>query len=307
MTVYSELIPLSSRKPLVQFVVSMLLILLISAAGLLITLLTAWLIFGIVPGEVDIWQESLNAKHINYFKYLQTFQHLSMFLLPSVAIAFFMKGDAHTYLGLKNKPGLTSVSLSILFIILIIPLNSYLSWFNARLDLPGWLEGLENWMTNKESQSERLTIILMGAGSVGALLLNIIIVALIPAVGEEFLYRGVLQEIFTGWLKSGDMAVILTALLFSAAHLQFYGFLPRFILGLGFGYIYLWSGNIWLPVLAHLVNNLIPLILSYFMGWENVNRTMDEFSARDIFIVAIPALIALLILFNIRKEGLRDN
>ncbi|MDT8402124.1 MAG: CPBP family intramembrane glutamic endopeptidase [Bacteroidales bacterium] len=307
MTVYSELLPLSSKKPLVQFVVSMLLILIISLAGLLITLLTAWLIFGIAPGELDIWQEPLNAKHVNYFKYLQTFQHISMFLLPSLAIAFFMRGDAHSYLGLNNKPGLTSASLSILFIILIIPLNSYLSWFNSRLDLPGWLEGLENWMAGKESQSERLTLILMDAGSVGGLMINILIVALIPAVGEEFLYRGVLQNIFTRWLRSGHLGLILTALLFSAAHLQFYGFIPRFILGLGFGYLYLYSGNIWLPVLAHLVNNLIPTILAFFVGWESVNSAIDEFSAGDGLIATIPALIALLVLFNIRREGLRKD
>jgi membrane protease YdiL (CAAX protease family) len=123
----------------------------------------------------------------------------------------------------------------------------------------------------------------------------------LPAIGEEFLYRGVLQEIFSRWLRLGTLAVLLTAFLFSASHLQFYGFLPRFVLGLGFGYIYLWTGSIWLPVLAHFINNLIPVILSYFMGWENVNNTMDEFAAGEVLIAAIPAVVALLVLFSLRK------
>ena len=280
----------------------MLLILLIAIAGLLLTLLSAWLIYGIAPGELDIWQVDQTARHISYFKYLQALQHLSMFLLPALVIAYFMKGDAWSYLGLKNKPPITSVLLSMLFIVFIIPLNTYLSWLNADLDLPAWLGGLEEWINGKELQSARLTTILMNAAGPGALLINILIIALIPALGEEFLYRGVLQEIFTKWMKSGNLAVLLTAFLFSASHLQFYGFLPRLVLGLGFGYIYLWSGNIWLPVLAHFINNLVPVILSYFMGWDNVSSTMDEFAAGDLLMAAIPALIALLVLFSLRTK-----
>ncbi len=307
MTDYSELIPLSKKKPIIQFLVSMLLILLISIIGLSITILTAWLIFDIAPGEADIWQLAPTSRHINYFKYLQTFQHISMFLIPALVIAFFMRGDIFSYLGLNKKPGMTSALLGVLFIIFIIPLNSYLSWLNSGLDLPHWLEWLENWMLDKELQSERLTLILMDAGNVGVLMINILIIAIIPAVGEEFLYRGVLQDIFTRWLRSGNMAVILTAFLFSAAHLQFYGFLPRFVLGLGFGYMYLWSRNIWLPVLAHLANNLVPVILSYFIGWDNINNTIDEFSARDGLLMIIPAFVAIMILFNIRKENQVEN
>ncbi len=307
MTDYSELIPLSTKKPFVQFIVSMLVILIISMAGLVITLLTAWLFFGIAPGGAEIGQLNPDVKEINYFKYLQTFQHMSMFLLPAILIAFLMKGDITSYLGLKQKPGLTATILSILLIVFLIPLNSYLAWLNAGLDLPDWLDGLEQWMSRKELQTERITQVLMQADTTGALMINIIIIAILPAIGEEFLYRGVLQNIFTGWLKSGNLAVLLTALLFSAAHLQFYGFIPRFILGLGFGYIYLWSRNIWLPVLAHLVNNAIPVILSYFYGWENINSTMDEFSSKEGLIVIIPAIIAVLIMVNIRKVSLTDN
>ena len=95
--------------------------------------------------------------------------------------------------------------------------------------------------------------------------------------------------------------MLLTAFLFSATHLQFYGFLPRLILGLTFGYMYLWSGSIWLPVLAHFVNNAIPVFLSYLLGWENINSAVDEFSMQDGLIVIVPTIIAALILFNIRR------
>ncbi|HCC70994.1 MAG TPA: hypothetical protein DEQ09_07585 [Bacteroidales bacterium] len=307
MTDYSVLIPLSARKPVIQFLVSMLVILVISIAGLIITLLTAWLIFDIAPGETDISQLNFSINQVNYLKFLQAFQHISMFLVPSLVIAYLMKGDTTSFLKLKQKPGLASALLSIIFIALIIPLNSYLAWLNEGLDLPAWLGGLEQWISMKESQAERLTHLLIDTPGFGVLVINIFVIAVIPALGEEFLYRGVLQNIFNKWFKSGSLAVLITAIIFSATHMQFYGFLPRFILGLGFGFIYLWSRNIWLPVLAHLTNNIIPVILSYFIGWENINSTADDFSSGDGLISIIPAIIAVLILVSIQRISLREN
>ena len=307
MTDYSELVPLSTKKPFVQFLVSMLVILVTAIAGLVITLLTAWLLFGIAPGSAEIEQLNLSIREINYFKYLQTFQHLSMFLLPALLISFLMKGEFTSYMGMRTPIHMLAVILSMLLIVFMIPLNSYLAWLNSGLDLPDWLDSLEQWMGRKELQTERITQILMQAGTPGALIINIIIIAILPAVGEEFLYRGVLQNIFKGWLKSGNLAVILTAFIFSAAHLQFYGFLPRFILGLVFGYIYLWSLNIWLPVLAHFVNNAIPVILSYFYGWDSINSTMDELSSKDGLRAIIPTAIVLIIMVYLWKVSTKEH
>ncbi len=307
MTDYLELIPLSTKKPFVQFLVSMLVILVTAIAGLIITLLTAWLLFGIAPGGAEIEQLSLSVREINYFKYLQTFQHLSMFLLPALLISFLMKGEFTSYMGMRTPIHMIAIILSMLLIVFMIPLNSYLAWLNSGLDLPDWLDSLEQWMGRKELQTERITQILINAGTPGALIINIIIIAILPAVGEEFLYRGVLQNIFKGWLKSGNFAVMLTAFIFSAAHLQFYGFLPRFVLGLVFGYIYLWSLNIWLPVIAHFVNNAIPVILSYFYGWDTINSTMDELSSKDGLRIIIPTAIVLLIMVNLWKVSKKEH
>lgn len=301
MPAYPELIPLSSKKPYIQFTVSLLIILFLSLAGLLLTLLTSWLIFGIAPGELSIGGQEYSSKEINYFKYIQVLQHLSIFLIPSLIISFFMKRDIGSYLGINRWPGALAAILSLLFIFFLIPLTSYLGWLNAGLDLPGWLEGMEQWMLVKEEQAGRLTSLLINTTTISGLMVNMLIIAVIPAVGEEFLYRGVLQKIFTAWLRSGHLAVLLTAFIFSATHLQFYGFLPRFVLGLAFGYMYLWSGSIWLPVLAHFVNNAIPVFLSYLLSWENINSAVDEFSAQDGLFVIVPTLIAAVILQNIRR------
>lgn len=298
---YSALTPLGTRKPFIQLIVSLLLLLIIAVSGLILTLLSAWLIFGIAPGEINTDQLLDGDEYVNYFKYLQAFQHLTMFLLPSLAIAYLMNGDLTSFMQLGKRPGLLTLVLAILFIILIIPINSYLSYLNAGLDLPAFMDGFERWIVTKEMQAERLTQALINASTLRVLFVNIIVLAVIPAVGEEFFYRGVIQRILAGWSGSGTLAVVLTAVIFSAAHLQFFGFLPRLLLGLGFGFIYLWSRNIWLAVAAHLVNNIIPVVLSYFMGWQNINNSVDEFSSKDGLVSIIPALLALLVLLAIRK------
>ena len=93
--------------------------------------------------------------------------------------------------------------------------------------------------------------------------------AVLPAIGEELIFRGVFQKIFYDFFKSGHMAIWVTAFLFSALHFQFYGFIPRLILGLVFGYLFFWSGTLWLPVLSHFVNNAVPVIGVYIQGWDN--------------------------------------
>lgn len=303
MPAYTELIPLSTKKPYIQFTVSLLIILIFSLAGLLITLLTAWLIFGIAPGDVSIGEQAYSAAEVNYLKYIQVLQHLSIFLIPSLIISFFMKRDIGSYPGIDRRPGALAAVLAVLFILFLIPFTSYLGWLNAGLELPSWLGGVEQWIQGKEEQAGRLTGLLINTSTIGGLMLNMLIIAVIPAVGEELLYRGILQNIFRSWFGSGHLAVLLTAFLFSATHLQFYGFLPRFILGLAFGYMFLWSGSIWLPVLAHLANNAIPVFLAYLLGWDNINDTVDEFSARDGLLVIIPTVIAVFILYNIWRAS----
>jgi membrane protease YdiL (CAAX protease family) len=101
------------------------------------------------------------------------------------------------------------------------------------------------------------------------MILNVFMIAVLPAIGEELIFRGVFQKILCSLFKSGHLAVWATAFIFSALHLQFFGFIPRFILGLIFGYLFLWSGTLWLPVISHFVNNTVPTVAAYIHGFGN--------------------------------------
>ena len=108
------------------------------------------------------------------------------------------------------------------------------------------------------TQTEKLLI----ANTFGALLFNIFIMAVIPGLGEEFFFRGTLQRIISD-AKGAVWAIWVTAFIFSAVHMQFYGFIPRLLLGAFFGYLLVWSGNIWLPIVAHFVYNAITVVFHY--------------------------------------------
>ena len=104
-------------------------------------------------------------------------------------------------------------------------------------------------------------------------------IAIIPAIGEELLFRGVIQRIFTRWTRSNHWGIWIAAILFSALHMQFYGFVPRMLLGVLFGYLLVWSGSMWLPIIAHFLNNALAVIAMYMIDKELISPKVEEFGS----------------------------
>ena len=119
----------------------------------------------------------------------------------------------------------------------------------------------------------------MKVGSYKGFLYNVVLMAIIPAIGEELLFRGVLMRQFKNWLKNIHWAIIITAFLFSALHMQFYGFIPRMLLGVLFGYLVWWSGSLWTSMLAHFINNLMAVIFYYLYNKQLISKSVDSFGA----------------------------
>ena len=107
------------------------------------------------------------------------------------------------------------------------------------------------------------------------------LIAILPALGEELFFRGIVQRIFISWTKNPLLGIIIGAFLFSFMHLQFYGFIPRFYLGIIFGLIYFWSGSIWLPILAHFLNNAAAVIILFIYGHETVGKDIDTIGTQE--------------------------
>jgi hypothetical protein len=130
------------------------------------------------------------------------------------------------------------------------------------------MKAVEDWMRTSENQAAQITSLFMNDKSYTGLFFNLIIIALLPAIGEEFLFRGVIQRLFKEMGSSIHVSIILTAILFSALHMQFFGFFPRFALGVLLGYMMYWSGSLRLPIIAHFVNNAMAV----FFGWLSIRK-----------------------------------
>lgn len=215
---------------------------------------------------------------------MQTFQSFCVFILPSFLLTKFYKESMLTFLHWR-KPQPKSLITGILSIFFAIPLINLLGAWNAGIHLPDALHGAEIWMRHAEDAAEEITQRMLSGTSASDLLTNIGIVGILAGVGEELLFRGVLQSLFvkainhnTPTRKTGrgmHIAIWSVALFFSTIHLQFYGFIPRLLLGAWFGYLLWWSGSIWVPIAAHFTNNTLSTVTIFLQNKGTIGKWPD--------------------------------
>ena len=214
--------------------------------------------------SMAIWTAltSGNVDNVGSLKLLQLVQSVGVFVLPPFVFAYFCSNDALNFLHIDKKVKWTNIAFVILFMIIIIPFINLLGDLNQRLVLPKAFVALEDMMKASEKQAGQLTEKLLNVHSMPALLYNIFLIAMVPALGEELFFRGALQGIFQQKINV-KVAIWITAIIFSTIHFQFYGFVPRMLMGAFFGYLLVWSESLWLPVAAHFTNNGIAIIFYY--------------------------------------------
>ena len=194
---------------------------------------------------------------------LQAINHVGTFLLP--ALAYWYLTERRIWEDFNSRPlwAVAGLSLVALIVVAFMPFDGLIIEWNQNIHLPQTLAPLEQWIRDKEKSLEGITKYLTTFDTTGQLVVALLVIAVIPAIGEEVLFRGVLQRNFSRWTGNVHMGVWLAAILFSAIHVQFLGFFPRMLLGALFGYLYVWSGNIWVPILAHFVNNGFTVLMVY--------------------------------------------
>jgi membrane protease YdiL (CAAX protease family) len=173
-----------------------------------------------------------------------------------------------------------------LAVVASFPLNTWVFELNRHLVLPEGLQPLEDWIKQKETSTGELTKFLTRIGEPARLLVALVVVAVIPAVGEEITFRGVGQNLLYRAFGNVHAAVWVSAAVFSAIHLQFYGFVPRLLLGALFGYLYVWSGSLWVPIFAHFVNNGFQLLALYLFRTRLIETDLEKVES-----VPVPAAL----------------
>ena len=228
---------------------------------------------------------------------MQMVQSVILMVLPALLASKFAFGKYFEPLRLK-KPNTTDLLLAFAFAFLVLPAIAMFTNLNNAVHLPDFMNGFEVWARAKESEIAVLTEQMLATDSINGLIINIIIIALGAAVGEELLFRGFIQKVFETKMNY-HLAIWLTAFIFAAIHVQFFGIVPRMLLGAAFGYMAVWSGSLWLPVLAHFTNNAIGIVGFYLNHNSIVGVETDHFS----YSIGIFSLFAsLLILFLIKKK-----
>lgn len=217
-----------------------------------------------------------NERGITILKWIHAFSSIGTFIVPPLLLAYFFRGDISAYLSLSKKTDVYSLVLVFLLLLLALPLINFLGEMNNSFHLPSFLEPVEKWMRESEDRAALLTEAFLKMDNLNSLLINLLIIAVIPAIGEELLFRGLVQRIFTDWSKNVHTGVWLAALLFSAMHMQFYGFIPRVLLGALLGYLLVWSGSLWLPILAHFINNAAAVLFTYLYRHQMMSLNPDE-------------------------------
>lgn len=183
-----------------------------------------------------------------------------------IAPAVYLTRERRSLRDFFNAEGISLIPIvvTVFTVIIFMAVNSIFIEWNARFDFPEFAEGFEQWARQQEDTATELTQFLTNLGSSGELLLALFVIAVLPAIGEEIVFRGLIQnELYRG-TKNIHVAIWFAAILFSAIHMQFYGFVPRLLLGALFGYLYFWSGNLMLAIVAHFVNNAVSILALYF-------------------------------------------
>ena len=251
----------------------LLLLLLIFSGAFLFTIIALALGSAIFGLDAMIKMSSGSTENIQILKLVQIVTSIGMFILPAL---WFAKMESNNWLAfLKlNRFSWILVGLTILIMFGLAQFLEYINHLNKSMALPSFLKDLEAWMLLKEQQMELITKQLLVMPSVNSFLVNILMLAIIPAIGEELTFRGCLQKIFKRWTGNYHAAIWITAIIFSSIHFQFYGFIPRMLLGALFGYLFVWSGSLWIPIVGHFLNNAAAVVIAYV--YQQNGKSVDE-------------------------------
>ena len=258
----------------------------------------------IAAGGMVLFEQPFSVSALKWIQFLQS---TAMFLLPPLCMAYLWSKKPLEWLKIRRKGDEARVNWqltigAILLMLVALPAINLLGDWNKQMSLPAFLEPMEQWMKTSEENAKLLTEQFLHVTTFGGLIINVLLMAVLPAVSEELTFRGILQNLFTptnnnsspmGRLGRGThLAIWVTAIFFSAIHMQFYGFIPRMLMGALFGYVLVWTGSLWVPILMHLTNNAMAVII-YFValrqGWDL--EQMDAIGTGDTLWLGIASIV----------------
>src|SRR5258705_5629586 len=238
-----------------------------------------------------------NPAYSNVAKLLQSVQAIFGFFIPAVVTASLLNRKPFRLLGFLPGIKFSQAGLVVLIVGASLIVSASLSYFNNIIPLPGsWRTIFDKWESN---YNEQVTAII-GLHNTAEYILALIVMAFLPALCEETLFRGGLQNFLTRAAKVPWISIVVVSLIFSAVHFSWYGFLSRFFLGMILGFLFHYSGKIWLNIWAHFLNNAIAITAFYIYQVQGklLKETISDNGNSFWGILMLPVVIGLLLLFQ---------
>jgi membrane protease YdiL (CAAX protease family) len=251
-----------------------------------------------LQGFISSFSETGSLGDRNLVRSITMANHLFTFLIPGFFVAwYFYKKDWFSFLKIESLPGFNNLINAGLFIMVAFPLAQLTYWLNSQIPLP-------EMMSNMEDSTEGLIKGLLVMNGPSELVFNLVIIALLPALAEEIIFRGIVQTTLEKWLGNPVKAVWIAAFIFSFIHFQFEGFLPRMVLGALLGYLFYWTRNLWIPIFAHFINNGVQVLAAYWYP-EQLEALEPESMDASIWISGLVSLVLTLALaWYIKKQNM---
>ncbi len=226
---------------------------------------------------------------------------VGLILFPAIQIRAIERKGILPFFPSQQKTLLILILASLLGLSFIISISPLVEW-NMNMKFPEFMQDFETWARQEEDRLTKLTEAMTNFASVGDLLIGLVVIALLPAVGEELVFRGMIQNEFFRGTRNIHFAIWISATIFSAIHLQFYGFIPRVLLGALFGYLYYWSGNLLIPMFAHFFNNAFGVVMIYLHHQKITDFDVEDNTAAPIQYVILNVILTVALLYYIWKH-----
>jgi membrane protease YdiL (CAAX protease family) len=255
--------------------------------------LLALLVCSLVGGVLTLLLAAGND--IVMLKIGQGLSSLLIFVAPPLILYGFTRHEPMRAIGFRKSVSAWMLLIGVAVMFASLPVTNQLTTWNEKMSL-GAFKALEDLLKQMEDTAGDLTERMLQVDTVWGLLFNLLVIALIPALGEELTFRGMLQQALVKGCKNAHVGIFLSAAIFSFIHFQFYGFLPRMFLGLLLGYMFYYSGSLWTSILMHFVNNGAAVVVAYFEQRNQISTSVEDFGATDSPIILVASLMATVLL-----------
>ncbi len=236
-------------------------------------------------------------------KYVQLILATFIFIVPANAYSRLFSDNTLVFFEFK-KPSVVYLFFAALLWLFTLPIISFLADINNKITLPVSFASLENSFRLAEARAENASRFLLNISSLSGLMVNLLVIAVVAAIAEELIFRGIIQKLLFEQSKNIHLAIWLSALVFSLFHLQFFSLIPRIVLGAALGYSYYWSRSIWVPIFFHFINNASIVLASYLYQQKMITTDPNEitFFPNSVLFVAFICSIAIVYFWNKRAK-----